>query len=75
MELYGPRRGTAQTAKSRRPRDLSTLRPLAREARRRSLGWINPRCDNLVEQSEQMAEINHLLDQLSATQQAFRSSA
>jgi hypothetical protein len=32
--------------------------------------WINPRCDNLVENASK-AEINHLLDQLSGKQLAF----
>jgi hypothetical protein len=58
-----------------------TVRPLRRRAvsapvvrpREQSAGndnWINPRCDNLVENASK-AEINHLLDQLSGKQLAF----
>ena len=67
VELYGLD-GERLKPPKRSARSAPFVR--SREKRAGDLGWINPRCDNLVEQASK-AEINHLLDQLSATQQAF----
>ena len=66
VELYGIDGERLKPPK----RSASTILSRSREKRAGDLGWINPRCDNLVERASK-AEINHLLDQLSATQQAF----
>jgi hypothetical protein len=66
-EMLRPPRKSVRPIR-RRPAAAPVVR--AREKAAGDAGWINPRCDNLVEQASK-AEINHLLDQLSAAQLAF----
>jgi hypothetical protein len=66
-EILKPPRKTVRPLR-RRPVSAAVVRPREKPAGDDS--WINPRCDNLINQSSK-AQINHLLDQLSAAQQAF----
>ena len=66
VELYGL--DGARLRPPKRPALTPVIRP--REKTASDDSWINPRCDNLVEQASK-AEINHLLDHLSGKQLAF----
>ena len=66
VELYGI--DGARLRPPKRPALTPVIRP--REKTASDDSWINPRCDNPVEQASK-AEINHLLDHLSGKQLAF----
>ena len=66
-EILKPPRKSVRPIR-RRPVSTAVVRP--REQSAGDDSWINPRCDNLVENASK-AEINHLLDQLSGKQLAF----
>ena len=54
----------------KRPALTPVIRPRCREKTASDDSWINPRCDNLVEQASK-AEINQMLDHLSGKQLVF----
>jgi hypothetical protein len=66
-EILKPPRKSVRPIR-RRPVSAPIVRP--REKAAGDDSWINPRCDNLIEQASK-TQINHLLDQLSGKQLAF----